>query len=278
MNAYVEYQGWSGCILEVPGDGALPTVVFDPAPGAPPIDPSPGKGPPLILITHGHPEHVQGAAHHLGRSDRRPVVVAGSSSVCHYLGRRSVHPEDRFIPVTAGERFEEQGWRIDVFGWQHMGLLPPGLSPKLRHLGRLLSNPAQLLGIVADGLWGPAHGPMLGYRLESIPAHTKPLVYFGEGLHRRSTAQQLLHGLGDEATLVAGVEPEDVDALPGLLEGKRIYQVLSFEPHHVWRERFGMRRVDWPDFQDRLAAVGISCRPLTAGDRVQLDWESVCTG
>jgi len=267
MNLRLQYQGWSGCIIQAEEHWGLPQVVIDPAPEATFSDKT-----MIVLVTHGHPEHIKGVSKHISATGREPISVIGSRSVCNYLRRHSAHRHDRFIPVAAGNHVQADGWNISVFGWRHMGLLPPGLRMKVFYLLKLFSNPLQLLRIVLDGLYGPRHAPMLGYRIEAANGESKPLVYFGEGLHRRTTLDQLESGLGPlpPATLVAAVEPEDVDQLPKLLQPYPISDVLSFEAHRVWRENFGMPQVDITDFTNQMENAGLRYRSLIPGETVQL--------
>lgn len=269
MKLRLEYQGWSGCIVNA--DGAtrgLPSIAFDPAPDA-----TLGNDVAIVLITHGHPEHVRGIERHVSKRDRAVVHVLGSRSVCEYLKVRSCRPEDRFTEVSAGATVEVDGWRIQVFTWKHMGLLPPGTREKLGHLARLLSNPLHFIRIGLDGLFGPSHSPMLGFRVEPIAEDSKPLVYFGEGIHRHTSPEELRAGLGPKrfGTLLAAVEPEDVDALPKILGEHRAFDLLSFEAHYAWRKSFGMPQLDPSELKERMKGAGVSCLPLAPGDRVDID-------
>lgn len=260
------YQGWSGCVVRAPrGSGAAPLVI-DPSPGCE-LEPTAAT----LLLTHGHPEHVDGARAHLRRAQRAPVTVIASRHLCRYLERRSARHDDRFVPVAAGARVEANGWTVRVFEWEHMGLFPPGLVPAARYLLTLMRHPRGLLDIVRGGVTGPRHGPFLGYCVRA-PATAGSLVYYGEGMHRRTSRQELRDALGDEPveTLVFGAEPEDAHALPALLAGHGIARTLAFEPHRPWRAEFGLPQLDLADLLTRLRAVGLDADALTTGETVTL--------
>lgn len=258
------YQGWSGFVLSSP-DRAEPPVVFDPSPDEPlaPIE-------QVIAITHGHPEHVLGALSHLRRAQRAPVTVVASPGVCRYFARHSARDDDRFVPVAAGDSVAVRRWRIRVFSWRHMPLLPPGLGPALRHLTRLLTHPIHTIRIALQSVGGPSHGPMIGFQVccDSFDS----VVYLGEGLHRESTPAELDAALGGVpvGALVAGVEPEDSESIPELLSGRAISKVVLFEPHRIWRKRFGMPLADLAALAARLAGLGL-CVNLPAADSARLD-------
>jgi len=260
----LSYQGWSGCIVRAPRGATA--LAFDPAPDAE-LDPSGAT----LLLTHGHPEHVEGALAHLRRPQRAPVTVIASAHLCRYLGRRTPCREDRFVPVAAGARVEAGGWAVRVFEWDHMTLLPPGAAAAARYLARLARNPRGLARIALDGVWGPPHGPMLGYCVRA-PGARGSLVYYGEGLHRRTSRQELRDALGDEPvdTLIFGAEPEDAATLPALLAGHAIGTTLAFEPHRPWRASFGLPQLDLLDLVDRLRRVGLDAQALALGDTVAL--------
>ncbi|MCC6333688.1 MAG: cobalamin-dependent protein [Myxococcales bacterium] len=254
----MSYQGWSGCIASAPAGSSAPPLVFDPAPGS-----ALEVQGAALLLTHGHPEHINGALAHLRLEARAPVTVVASSHLCSYLEARSARRDDRFIPVTAGATVDVNGWTVRVFEWEHMPLLPPEPTAAARHVFKLVSNPRGLAQIALDGARGPRHGPMLGFAARA-PGSSAWLVYYGEGIHRLTTRAQLKAALGDEPieTLVFGVEPEDAEALPDLLAGHAVKTMLAFEPHRPWRAKFKMAQLDLDGLASTLQARGVDIRPL----------------
>lgn len=247
MNLRVTYQGWSGCVLAAPG--CIP-LYFDPAPGSTLSDQK-----KIVFITHGHPEHVEGIASHLQSCRKHGISVLGSTSVCKYLKARSSNPADSFIPVNSGSSLTLHDWSVNVFGWEHMSLLPASWREKRTYLGRLLRHPVRLAKIGVHGLSGPRHAPMLGYRV-SGPGR---VVYFGEGLHRRTTGACLQAAMGKETVdvLLAAVEPEDAHDLPRLVLASGAKQLLAFEAHRPWREQFELPQINLLDLRNGLPGVKV---------------------
>lgn len=257
------YQGWSGCIVRAKGAAPL---VFDPPPRA-----EIPRG-AVLFLTHGHFEHVDGALAHLRRSTRSPFTVIASSPLCDYLERRAGRRDDVFSRVAEGDRIEVEGWRVRVFAWEHMTLLPPGMGNAARYLFKLATHPAGLARMALGGARGPKqHGPMLGFSVLA-PGAKSSIVYYGEGVHRRTSRQDLERVLADERdpTLVFGAEPEDLDALPQLLGGAALSRALAFEPHRGWRADFGLPQIDLGELVSRLSKAGVSAGALAAGDTVTL--------
>lgn len=249
-NIRVVYQGWSGCLLEAAAKPDLPLLAFDPAPG----ETLPDR-PMIVLITHGHPEHIQGVVSHITAERHSGVSVLGSRSVCLYLERLSRNRKDEFFAVREGGEHELYGWRIGVFGWKHMSLLPPGWKAKGEYLGKLARHPLHLARIGLEGLTGPRHSPMLGFRAAADGAAR--LVYFGEGLHRKTSAACLRDALGDSPVeaLLAAVEPEDSEVLPALIRSGLVRNFVAFEAHRIWREQFGLPQIDLAELEKRMDGV-----------------------
>lgn len=257
------YQGWSGFVLRGPADGAQSVLAFDPCPKH-----ALGSAGLVLLLTHGHPEHVQGALAHLRRAHRASATVVASSRLCRWL-ERAARRSDRFVPVQPGDRVEVNGWAVRAFEWEHMSLLPPGALPAARYVLTLVRHPRGLAKIALGGITGPPHGPMLGYAVRPIGGGGA-LVYYGEGVHRRTTRAQLRAALGDEPvdTLVFGAEPEDAHVLPALLADHPVKRVVVFEPHRPWRAEFSLPQLDVADLGARLRAARLDARALTAGDTI----------
>lgn len=253
------WLGWSGFRIDGPGGAAL---YIDPPAGT---TFAPDRA-AYILITHGHPEHVEGTLAHLRDPARRqPVEVAAGAGVCRHLRRHARHPADRLRVCAPQEHFGLAGFGVDVFAWHHMPLLPPGLGPKLAHLRALASRPVRALRIVLDGIRGPWPFPMLGFRIAS-PAGQRLLVY-GEGLHRMADAE-VVAAVGRSLpadVLLAAVEPEDIGALPELIARAGAPQVALYEAHRPWREGFDMPLADLDALAATLARAGRNVRVLRQG-------------
>jgi len=255
----LSYRGWSGFEVRAPGRTSL---LIDPAPDRAIADER-----AIILLTHGHPEHVAGALAHLRQRSRAPVTVIASGPICRYLEPRAAGREDRFLRVAARDRLEVLGWRVRVFGWTHMSLLPSGMLPAARYLATLLRHPRGLARMAWNDLRGPAHAPMLGYH---VNAGAGGVVYYGEGLHRLTSRRALEEALGPDPidALVFGAEPEDVDALPALLAGCEVGRAIAFEPHRPWRADFGLPQLDAEDLVSRLSAGGLDALAMRADQTV----------
>lgn len=266
VNVRASYQGWSGFILESMSEPGAPRFVFDPSPdGELPVNEL------VIAITHGHPEHVQGARAHVRRRERAPVTVFASASVCRHLSRQSTVAGDRFVPVESGACVEAGGWRVRVFSWEHMTLLPPNLFLAAWYLLKLFSHPFRLARIGADSVVGPRHAPMLGFHVMP-PGDEAALVYYGEGLHRHTTHEELRTAFGGAPidALITAVEPEDTQQLPGLLGAYCIERIVAFEAHRIWREQFGMPQIDLPDLMQRLRDLGFATHTPAPGESLHL--------
>jgi hypothetical protein len=254
----LRYQGWSGC--EVRG---LTPLFFDPAPD---LELEGDRA--IVLLTHGHPEHVAGTLAQLRRRSRPPLTVIASDPLCRYLERRTAGKEDRFLRAAARDHLEVFGWGVRVFGWTHMSLLPPGLGPAARYLATLLRNPRGLARMAWADVRGPAHAPMLGYHVRA--GGSGGIVYLGEGLHRRTSKKALAEALGPDPidALVFGAEPEDVEALPALLSGRAIGRALAFEPHRDWREEFALPQLDPVELVSRLRGAGLDASAMRQGETI----------
>lgn len=249
------YRGWSGFEVRAPGRTLL---LIDPAPDRAIADER-----AIVLLTHGHPEHVAGVLAHLRQRARAPITVIASAPICRYLERRTAGREDRFLRVAARDRVEVLGWQVRVCGWTHMSLLPRGILPAARYLGTLLRHPRGLARMAWSDLRGPAHAPMLGYH---VSAGAIGIVYYGEGMHRLTSRRGLEEALGPDPidALVFGAEPEDVGALPALLAGIEVGRVIAFEPHRPWRAEFGLPQLDAEVLVSRLSAAGLDALAVRA--------------
>jgi len=258
------YLGWSGFRIAWPGG---PEIAVDP----PDAGSLPQGREAWILLTHGHPEHVEGTAAHLAAAERAaPAVVVASPRVCRHLRRRHARAGDRFQPARPGDAIHLGDLRVEVFGWRHMPLLPPEPRLAVRHVARLVRHPSVTFGIVRDGLVGPPPGAMLGFRL--VPASGPRVLLYSEGLHRRtglSEARAAALGRGADILLFA-VEPEDAAVLPDLVAAVGSPVVVPYEAHREWRAELGMPQADLEALASDLASRGIRARALAIGEHLRL--------
>ncbi|WP_286830616.1 MULTISPECIES: hypothetical protein [Kordiimonas] len=244
----VDYLGWSGFHLYGTG---LPSIFIDPPKGTQ----FPDRGDILILITHGHPEHLGGTIDLLNRPCRSGnITLVASTWLCRYFRRHYPKANLTLHQATEGEQISLPGdISLSVFGWTHMPLLPPGLAPAVRHLGKLIRKAPTAWRIVRMMMKGPKWaGPMLGYRIEYRGAIF--VVAYGEGLHRRCAPEAVArHCAGArQASLLAAVEPEDENMLPCLLRSAGIGHVILYAPHSDWRTAFGLPQADLPRLKKAL--------------------------
>ncbi len=237
-NTVVTYLGWSGFRIDRP-DGSL--LLIDPPTGVS----IPADRPLLLLITHGHPEHLGGVRALLADASPTPMTICASADIVRYLSRRSQRPCVTFMNARADERLKlANGVKVEIFCWKHLPLLPPGgVISAAAHLSALASRPLLAARIVRAGIAGPRPDPMLGFRI--ITGDMRILAY-GEGLHRLCPpAEATRNAQGCEnGTLLAAVEPEDADFLPDLICATNSGRVFLYEPHARWRDAFGMPRAD----------------------------------
>lgn len=265
------YLGWSGFRITWTGG---PVVFVDPPDAAA----LPRDREAWIVLSHGHPEHVEGTRDYLADPGRAaPAAVVASPQVCRHLRRRSARPDDRFDPVGADDTVSLPGLTLAAFRWRHMPLVPP--EPKLaaRHIARLATHPGTTFGIVRDGLTGPPPGAMLGFRM--IPEEGPRVLLYSEGLHRRTPDTEIREASerGDVEVLIFAAEPEDADVLPDLVAALGAPIAVPYEAHREWREELGMPQVDLQRLTHDLAARGVTTRALARGERVLLsqgEWAS----
>ena len=225
-----------------------------------------------LLITHGHPEHIEGAAALLADPARRGrVTVVASPGICRFMKRAAkANGDDLFFPCRPGQTIEIAGLRIDAFAWRHMTLLPPGLGPALGHVARLVASPAVALGIVLRALKGPLPGPMLGFRVAA--AGGPKVLFYGEGLHRKTDLEETRR-LGQQwpaDVILAAVEPEDCDALPDLIKAAGPPLAVPYQAHWIWRKSLGLALADMDQLAGRLEDSGITVRRLRPGHSLTL--------
>ena len=245
----LNYLGWSGFRIVCPGGTEL---YVDP----PPDYTLPLERETLVLITHGHPEHIATTLEHLRKSARKACHVAAAPGLCRYMRRRSDNAADQFTACEPQQRVNISGIDINIFQWQHMPLLPPGITPALHHVKRLISRPALALRIIIAGLHGPLPWPMLGFRI--VPPNGPAVLVYGEGLHRHTGlahARQVASRF-PAAVLLVAVEPGDTDMLPELIDTIGTRSVGLYQAHEQWRLDFSLPCADLDALASVLKAQG----------------------
>lgn len=245
----ISYLGWSG--FRIDRQDGVPIFIDPDARAELPL----GR-PLVILLTHGHPEHLGGTRAYLERAGNgADATIFASTAICRHLARRSKAGRLKFKPVCPGMRLEADGGvSITVFQWQHLPLLPYGFGPAVRHVAQLLSNPQLALRIAWAGLTGPRPGPMLGFQ---IGFGDGDVVAYGEGLHRFCKPRRG-DGPQDRTILLAGIEPGDESAVPDLIRECGVRSAILYEPHAKWRDAFRMPQADLASVRDSLMSLAVS--------------------
>lgn len=254
----MDYLGWSGFHIHRPGshntDGH--ELFIDPPKGTS----FPHEAAITIFITHGHPEHLGGTIDYLrGISMGQITTIIASDTVCQFLSKECRRTKVDFINVTPGQKHTlVTDISFEVFQWQHMPLLPPGLRAAARHILHILRRLPTAWRIIRMSLHGPkGPGEMLGYLLR-LPEGANIIVY-GEGLHRRSCTEDVA-AIGRKipgAVLMVASEPEDFAKLPQLVAASGAAQAILYEPHRLWRDMFNLPHADLPALQKEMSAKGI---------------------
>jgi hypothetical protein len=262
FDLHMTYLGWSGFRLSWSGG---PQVVVDP----PDVAGLNRERETCLLLSHGHSEHVAGALKYLADTTRvAPVTIVASQTVCRYLQCRYSRRDDRFIPCRPGDVKILPDLRIDVFGWQHMPLLPSGLRPALRYLFHLVLHPNFAIKIIRDDLKVMRVGPTLGFRL--VPKRGPRLLLYSEGLHMHTSKIEVKETgrlLGAEVLLFA-VRAEDAHVIPELVAEIGSSVAVHYEAHRFWREGFGLPIADLGHIAIQLKNRGISALTVTKGKTI----------
>ena len=251
---HINYLGWSGFHIHRVGDQHQ---FIDPPKGTC----FPIQKPICIFITHGHPEHLGGTLDFL-RDARvsQPVTVVASQTVCSYLQAQTRQEKVTFSIATPGQ-FHRQAQSVgfEVFQWQHMPLLPPGVGPAFRHIYQIIRGYRAAWRILKMTMAGPkGAGAMLGYVLH-LDDESSVIVY-GEGLHRRCRADAVAE-IGRRvpgATILVAAEPEDCAELPQLVKASAASEAILYEPHRHWRDVFSLPHADLEALQEAVSRIGVS--------------------
>jgi L-ascorbate metabolism protein UlaG (beta-lactamase superfamily) len=109
----ISFLGHSTFIVRTPGGRRL---LFDPWLAGNPACPDAWKKPPkvdLILVSHGHADHVEDVVR-CARESGAPVV--GIFELCDWLGRKGLQ---QLLPMNKGGSVETQGLRITMTDARH---------------------------------------------------------------------------------------------------------------------------------------------------------------
>lgn len=263
----VKYYGWSGISFQFDDTW----LGFDPTKA-----PSPGAGPErvVVCVSHGHPDHFQGASELSRSSDGQLLArtfVVSTPPVIRRLARgrlRNLHA------MRTDEATDIGGIKIEGFWWDHMSLLPPESELRAQYLRQFMAHPLALARIAAGGLGAPLQAPTLGFTV-TLPDGTV-IVNYGEGLHRLTSPERM----ADIAqryrpdVLCAAIEPEDADDFAEWLSIIDAPVVLIHEAHRPWRDAFALPHVNLERFgaelNERLPATQVI--PLSQPG-VELDLE-----
>ena len=157
-NVKIDYLGWSGFQIK---KNSGPNLFIDPPKGTEfPDDEI------IILITHGHPEHLGGTIDHLSKStSNHKTIIIATKPLCYYFKRRCIKSNVEFIYARTLETISPNpNYQITPFMWKHMPLLPPGIKNSIRHVWQLIKGYKHAFKILKMTLKGPNQiGDMLGY-------------------------------------------------------------------------------------------------------------------
>ncbi len=258
------YLGWSGFRFSWPGK---PQILIDP----PDVNRIDREQETLLLLSHGHSEHVAGTLKYLADTSRvAPVTVLASPPVCIYLKCRYGRKDDRFISCLPGDVKTLFDLRIDVFNWQHMPLLPSGLRPIIYYLSRLIRHLGFTLKVIRSGLKLLKVGPMLGFRL--VPKNGPRLLLYSEGLHQHTSKVEVKETgrLLSAEVLLFAVRQEDTQAITELVSAIGIPVAIPYEAHRFWKKGFGLPIADIGNIAINLKNRGISTLTATEGETIIL--------
>lgn len=250
----IDYLGWSG--FHIHKEDA-PDIFIDPPKGTP----FPENEDVTIFITHGHPEHLGGTLDLIKAKDgANNIMIIASEKIGTYLTKECQRKKVNFLRVAPGQNLTvATDIEIDVFGWQHMPLLPPGFGAGLRHIWHLLKGYRQAWQIIKMSLYGPkTAGKMLGFILR-FPGY-KNIIIYGEGLHRKCHIEEVssIGQLALGSTLLVAAEPEDFDQLPELILASGAAEAILYEPHREWRDLFSLPHMDLRALQRSVTSKGVS--------------------
>ncbi len=261
----VQYFGWSGLTVRE-GETVVGFDLFGEAVSWEAL----GEASSIILCaTHGHPEHVGSLRALLSAPEAEPYLarthLVSSLPVLRYVNKGGLLPPSRLHVVEAGGVAEIEEVRVEAFAWRHMTLLPPGWGAKGKYIVKVLRRPGKLLSIGLSGLRAPLRAPTLGYRVTF--GSGSAVVNYSEGMHRRTARGEVaaVAGASWPDLLTFAVEPEDVDAIPELVEALAPASVVLYEAHRPWRDGFGLPVVDLEQYATALAArmPGVRFQVLT---------------
>lgn len=244
---HLTYEGWSGLWFRHGGTW----LGFDPAQAPPP---NAGPDRVIVCVSHGHPDHFEGARE-LSRSSELPLLarshVVSTPPVIRRLSRARLR---HLHALRGGESTEVDGVRVHGFWWDHMTLLPPERDLRAIYLQKFLSHPFALANVALHGLGSPIAAPTLGFVVE-LP--DGPIILnYGEGLHRNTDPRQVeeVSRRYQPDVLCLAVEPEDLEAVATWVSVLDAPIVLVHEAHRPWRDAFGLPHVHLQSFCAEMSA------------------------
>lgn len=261
----VRYFGWSGVTLQ--HDRTL--IGFDLFGRAVSWD-ALDAATTILCVTHGHPEHCGSLRSFLAAPEARTRLatthVISSPPVIDHITASIDLPFDHSHRLKAKERVSIEGAEITAFGWKHMPLLPPGKRSKVSFFAHVLAHPIDLMRIGFGGLRLPMNAPMLGFHVKFDDGFS--VLNYSEGLHRLTDpieVESIARQYPAEMLLFA-VEPDDVEAIPRWIKILQPKQVVIYEAHRPWRERFQLPYVDLVAYARQLSTQfpALRCLPLVS--------------
>lgn len=250
----IDYLGWSGFHIY---NDEEPHIYIDPPKGT--RFPS---GELIILLTHGHPEHL-GGTYDLVKTEpiNQKITIIASGTVCKFLKKSLLNNNIGFIKVRPLETHRlSKSTEIISFRWSHMPLLPPGIKAASQHIWHLLKGGIHALNIMKMSLKGPnGAGTMLGY---IIKINDQNIIVYGEGLHRQCKVEDVskVGAIAPSATILVAAEPEDIKELPLLVHASGALKAIIYEPHRPWRDQFQLPHIDLETLMKKISYLGIKVR------------------
>lgn len=250
----IDYLGWSGFHIYNNDD---PHIFIDPPKGT-----NFPSGELIILLTHGHPEHL-GGTYDLAQTELadQKVTIIASRTVCRFFKQPHLNNTIKFIEVHPLEtHILSPSIKIISFRWSHMPLLPPGIKAASEHIWHLLKGGIHALNILKMSLKGPSGaGTMLGY---IIKINDQNIIVYGEGLHRQCKMEEVsqIGAIAPSATILVAAEPEDIKQLPMLVHASGALKAIIYEPHRPWRDQFQLPHIDLEVLMKKISLLGIKVR------------------
>jgi hypothetical protein len=245
----VHYAGWSTFRLEVEGG---PTLVIDPCISAllddPHAEPEDCVG-DVVLLTHGHHEHIRDA-HRIARFHSGPFVAP--PQVVDYLCAVRHFQPSRLVRIEPNETIELDGFRVTAREFPHLekhdaaGKLAilkqdnPLGAPKM--LARHALNIALSYLVIRRQ---PEHGPFLAYDLEYDGG---PRVFFTCEAFTKLLDPEIVRGWGEGDRpvdlAIVGVESSHEEAAAALTDALAPRRAIAAAIHAPFERFYGKPPVE----------------------------------